>query len=108
MGERTEPPLVIASTLLIPGYIDEEEIGKLSHFISLCNPDIPYKLLGFHPQLFLYALPPTSKNWLMPVWRWPGRQVFPMLILEKGICLHDWRVKLMRKLFPFIFFRWFF
>jgi len=60
--KRKDPPLVIASTLLVPGYIDEAEIKNISRFIYQCNPDIPYKLLGFHPQFFMYDLPPTSKK----------------------------------------------
>ncbi|GAI83905.1 unnamed protein product, partial [marine sediment metagenome] len=46
--KRKDPPLVVASTLLVPGYIDEKEIKKIATFICSCNPDTPYKLLGFH------------------------------------------------------------
>ena len=60
--ERESPPLVVASTLLIPGYIDEIEIKKISEFICALNPDIPYKLLGFCPQFYMSDLPPTSKE----------------------------------------------
>jgi len=60
--QRKDPPLVIASTLLVPGYIDEVEIKKISNLIYQCNPDIPYKLLGFHPQFYMHDLPPTSKK----------------------------------------------
>jgi len=38
--ERPDPPPLIASTLLVPGYIDEEEISKIAHFIASLNPDI--------------------------------------------------------------------
>jgi pyruvate formate lyase activating enzyme len=58
--ERYDPPLLIASTLLVPGYIDEEEIGKIAQFIAALNPDIPYSLLGFHPQFYRQDLPRTS------------------------------------------------
>lgn len=60
--QREDPPLVIASTLLIPGYIDEDEIRNISRFIHSCNPDIPYKLLGFSPQFYMYDIPPTPKK----------------------------------------------
>jgi len=60
--KREDPPLVIASTLLVSGYIDEKEIEKIATFIYNCNPDIPYKLLGFHPQFYMSDLPPTSKK----------------------------------------------
>ncbi len=60
--KRKDPPLVAASTLLVPGYIDEKEIKKIATFICSCNPDIPYKLLGFHPQFYMNDFPPTSKK----------------------------------------------
>jgi pyruvate formate lyase activating enzyme len=60
-GERPDPPLVVASTLLVPGYIDEQEVGKLAAFLAAVDPDIPYSLLGFHPAFMLSDLPPTSK-----------------------------------------------
>ena len=60
--KRKNLPLVIASTLLVPGYIDEIEIKKISEFIYDCSPDIPYKLLGFHPQFYMSDLTPISKK----------------------------------------------
>jgi pyruvate formate lyase activating enzyme len=59
---RREPPLLIASTLLIPGYINEEEIYNLARFIASFDPDIPYSLLGFYPHFFMNDLPLTSRN----------------------------------------------
>lgn len=58
--ERSEPPLLIASTLLTPGYAGPDEIGRLASFIAGLNPDIPYSLLGFHPCFYLADLPATS------------------------------------------------
>jgi pyruvate formate lyase activating enzyme len=58
--ERPGLPLVIASTLLVPGYIDTEEVQKIAAFISSLNPDIPYSLLGFAPQCYMNDLPYTS------------------------------------------------
>ncbi len=58
--ERLNPPLVIASTLLIPGYVDEEEVGRVARFIAQCDPEIPYALLGFAPNFLMSDLPPTS------------------------------------------------
>lgn len=60
--ERPEPPLLVASTLLVPGYIDEEEIRNIARFISFLNKNIPYSLLGFYPHFFMSDLPTTSKN----------------------------------------------
>jgi pyruvate formate lyase activating enzyme len=57
---RPSPPIVIASTLLVPGYVDAEEVGKIASFIANINPDIPYALLGFHPGYMIHDLPRTS------------------------------------------------
>jgi pyruvate formate lyase activating enzyme len=61
IAERPEPPLLVASTLLVPGYVDASEVGKLAAFLADIDPDIPYSLLGFHPDFLLSDLPPTSK-----------------------------------------------
>ena len=60
--KRQEVPLLIASSLLIPGYIDEEEVREISRWIASLNPEIPYALLAFHPQFFFKDLPVTSKE----------------------------------------------
>jgi pyruvate formate lyase activating enzyme len=58
--QRPDPPLLVASTLLVPGYIDAEEISRIAGFISECDPDIPYSLLAFHPCFKMQDLPTTS------------------------------------------------
>jgi pyruvate formate lyase activating enzyme len=63
--ERPEPPLLIASTLLIPGYIDEEEVRGISRWIASLNPDIPYVLLAFYPQFFFKDLPVTRRTFAL-------------------------------------------
>ncbi len=60
IAERPDPPPLIASTLLVPGYIDDQEVGALASFIAEQNPDIPYALLGFGPDFMMSDLPPTS------------------------------------------------
>jgi len=60
--KRHEPPLLVASTLLVPGYIDTDEIKGIASFIAHLNPTIPYTLLAFHPMFFMDDLPPTSKK----------------------------------------------
>jgi pyruvate formate lyase activating enzyme len=60
--KRPEPPLLIASTLLIPGYIDEEEIRCISAWVASLDRDIPYALLAFHPQFFFKDLPVTPRG----------------------------------------------
>ncbi len=62
ISKRHSPPFLIASTLLIPGYIDEEEVSNIARFIASLDPDIPYSLLAFHPQFMMDDLPTTSKR----------------------------------------------
>jgi len=57
---RPEPPSLVASTLLVPGYIDEREVQAIASFIAGLNPDIPYALLGFHGNFLMTDLPATS------------------------------------------------
>ena len=59
---RPVPPLLIASTLLVPGYIDEDEISSIAKFIASINPEIPYSLLGFYPHFYMSDLPVASKS----------------------------------------------
>jgi pyruvate formate lyase activating enzyme len=60
VSERPEVPLLVASTLLVPGYVDVDEVRPLAQFIARLNPDIPYSLLAFHPQFLMNDLPATS------------------------------------------------
>jgi pyruvate formate lyase activating enzyme len=57
---RPEPPPLIASTLLVPGYIDVQEVAAIASFIAKLDPNIPYALLGFHGDFLMTDLPPTS------------------------------------------------
>jgi pyruvate formate lyase activating enzyme len=59
-GKRPNPPLVIASTLLVPGYIDAEQVRKIAKFIASIDTTIPYSLLAFAPQFYMSDLPYTS------------------------------------------------
>jgi pyruvate formate lyase activating enzyme len=59
---RREPPPLIASTLLVPGYINAEEIGAIASYIAKLNPEIPYSLLAFHPQFMMDDLPVTCRS----------------------------------------------
>lgn len=59
--ERPDPPPLVASTLLVPGYVDEQEVSAIAAFIASLDPAIPYSLLAFHPQFELADLPPTSR-----------------------------------------------
>lgn len=59
-SERLTPPALVASTPLIPDFIDEDEIYGLASFIARINPHIPYALLAFAPQFLMDASPTTS------------------------------------------------
>ncbi|RLB05928.1 MAG: radical SAM protein [Deltaproteobacteria bacterium] len=60
--ERRNPPFLIASTLLVPGYVDQQEVGNIARFIASLDPSIPYTLLAFHPDFRMWDLPPTSRE----------------------------------------------
>ncbi len=60
--ERPEPPPLVVSTLLVPGYVDEEEVERIAEYLASINPNIPYVLLAFHPDHRLRDLPPTSRR----------------------------------------------
>ncbi len=74
-GERIQnrpvPPLVIASTLLVPGYVEMEEVRSIARFIASINPEIPYSLLAFYPHFYMSDLPllsrPTAEKCLRAV-----------------------------------------
>lgn len=61
IAQRPEPPLLIASTLLVPGYVDEPEVSQIAAFLARLNPGIPYRLLAFYPHFWLRDLPTTSR-----------------------------------------------
>jgi pyruvate formate lyase activating enzyme len=52
----------VASTLLVPGYVDAEEVARLAAFIAAIDPGIPYALLGFAPHFGMGDLPRTSRR----------------------------------------------
>jgi pyruvate formate lyase activating enzyme len=60
--QRPEPPLLVASTLLGPGYEDVEEVAAPAAFIAGLDVSIPYSLLGFHPDFLMRDLPSTSRG----------------------------------------------
>lgn len=55
-------PLVVASTLLVPGYIDAYEVEQIAGFIASIHPKIPYSLLVFHPQFIMSDLPISPRK----------------------------------------------
>ena len=60
--QRREPPFLVASTLLVPGYVDIYEVEKLAGFIAGLDPEIPYSLLAFYPHFYMKDMPTTSRK----------------------------------------------
>jgi pyruvate formate lyase activating enzyme len=61
-NERRQPPLLVASTLLVPGYVDRDQVDKIAQFIAALDPQIPYALLAFAPHFYMSDLPCTSAS----------------------------------------------
>lgn len=59
-GRRKDVESFTASTLLIPGYIENEEVREISEFLSSIDNTIPYSLLAFAPNFLMHDLPTTS------------------------------------------------
>jgi pyruvate formate lyase activating enzyme len=62
VAERPSPPLLVASTLLVPGYVEREEVSAIAAFVASLSQDIPYSLLAFCPQFMMSDLPTTSRQ----------------------------------------------
>jgi pyruvate formate lyase activating enzyme len=60
--KRREVPVLSASTLLVPGYVDVEEVDGIARFISGISSEIPYTLLAFYPCYVMNDLPTTSRK----------------------------------------------
>ncbi|MEA1904578.1 MAG: radical SAM protein, partial [Candidatus Hadarchaeota archaeon] len=60
--ERPEVPFARASTLLVPGYVDEQEIRGVASFIADIDPTIPYSLLAFQPTFYMDDMPYVKKR----------------------------------------------
>lgn len=61
-GNRPNQPEMSACTLLVPGYVNHEEVELIAKFIALINSKIPYSLLIFHPDYEMRDLPITPKD----------------------------------------------
>lgn len=62
MDLREDPPLLVVSVLLVPGYVDFTEVRCIAEYLASINNEIPVVLLAFRPDFILRDLPPTSKN----------------------------------------------
>jgi pyruvate formate lyase activating enzyme len=65
IARRPDPPFLVASTLLVPGYVDAVQVGRIARFIAGLDVDIPYALLAFHPAFEMTDLPVTSRQQAM-------------------------------------------
>ena len=65
ISRRPDPPLLTASTLLVPGYVEADQVSKLARFIVSLDPNIPYALLAFYPAFEMHDLPTTSRQQAM-------------------------------------------
>ncbi|MHA1906304.1 MAG: radical SAM protein [Candidatus Thorarchaeota archaeon] len=61
LGKGRDGEFLVASVLLIPGYIGLREIELLCSFIAINDPTIPTALLGFYPHHHMIDLPRTSR-----------------------------------------------
>jgi len=57
---RPEPPPVVASTLMVPGYVGPQEVSSIARFLASLDPDIPYSLLAFHPDYLMDDMGTTT------------------------------------------------
>jgi len=55
-------PLLIASTLMIPGYVEKEEVSQIAGFIASLDDRIPYSLLAFSPNFEMKDLPLVNER----------------------------------------------
>jgi len=60
--DRPETPLLVVSTLLVPGYVEKDQIEQIANFLVEIDPTIPYSLLAFYPAFVIDDLPTTSRK----------------------------------------------
>jgi len=61
-SKRPEVPLLSVSTLLVPAYVDAEEVMKIAGIIADVDTRIPYSLLAFYPHYLMNDLPTTDRD----------------------------------------------
>ncbi|HIQ30475.1 MAG TPA: radical SAM protein [Candidatus Caldiarchaeum subterraneum] len=59
---RRGVPVLGATTLLVPHYVDEEEVGEIARFVASLDDEIPYNLLVFHPDFMMDDIPATPEK----------------------------------------------
>lgn len=73
---RAKGPFLTASTLLVPGYVEADEVDKIASFIAKLDKNIPYSLLAFAGAFEMTDLPTTS---------WQQAQACQKAALEAGL-----------------------
>jgi len=66
---RPEEPLLTATTLLVPYYVDEVEVESIASFIADLDPTIPYSLLIFYGAHAMKDLPVTPRDQVVACYR---------------------------------------
>lgn len=61
MNRVCDEEFLVASVLLVPGYIGTAEIRRICEFIAENDPTIPTSFLGFYPHHAMSDLPRTSR-----------------------------------------------
>jgi pyruvate formate lyase activating enzyme len=61
-AKRRIPPFLIASTLIVPGYVEVEEVSDIARFISKLDSAIPYSLLAFSPEYIMDDMPLITRK----------------------------------------------
>jgi pyruvate formate lyase activating enzyme len=62
MKRNRQSEFLVASILLVPGYVDLPEVQRICRFISENDSTIPTVLLGFYPHHAMNDLPRTSQS----------------------------------------------
>ncbi len=62
LSKERDFPVLAVSTLLVPGYINYEEVYGIASFLASLNSEIPYVLLAFYPTYLASDLPRTSRS----------------------------------------------
>ncbi len=63
------PEVLSATTLLVPYYVDGDEVEEIARFIAGHDECIPYSLLVFHPDYRLRDLPVTPREQVLECYR---------------------------------------
>jgi len=66
---NSDVPVLTATTLLVPGYVDHNEVRSIAKFIAEIDDRIPYSLLIFHPDYKMRDLPITPRSQLEACWK---------------------------------------